>query len=106
MMKHLGWIGCLARSIVYFLLGILAFLTVVDSPYGATTDESGVFRKILEQRFGPNIVLIIGIGLICYAVWRFVQTTKDIDRYGRGFYGLSVRIGLFGSGLAHLFFGL
>lgn len=96
----------MARSVVYFLVGILALLTAVGSPYGATTDESGVFHKILEQRFGPNIVLAIGSGLLCYAVWRFVQTTRDHDRYGRSWYGLAVRSGLFGSGIAHLFFGL
>jgi len=105
-MKHLGWVGCLARSMVYFLLGLLALLTAVGSSYGATTDESGVFRKILEQRYGPNILLAIAVGLLCYAIWRFVQTVQDRDRYGRGWYGMGVRAGLFGSGLAHAFFGL
>ena len=105
-MKHLGRVGCLARSLVYFLLGMLALLTAWGSPYGATTDESGVFHKILEQRFGPAMLMTIAIGLICYAVWRFIQTVQDRDKYGRGWYGMSVRIGLFGSGIAHAFFGL
>lgn len=105
-MKYLGQIGCLARSLVYFLVGILALLTVLGSPYGATTDESGVFRKILEQRFGPAMLLTIAVGLLCYALWRFVQTIRDHDKYGRSWSGLSVRTGLFGSGVAHAFFGL
>ncbi|MGZ3722395.1 MAG: DUF1206 domain-containing protein [Bdellovibrionales bacterium] len=105
-MKHLGQIGCLARSVVYFLVGTLALLTALGSSYGATTDESGVFRKILEQRFGPAMLLTIAVGLLCYGVWRFVQTIQDHDKYGRKWPGLGVRIGLFGSGVAHAFFGL
>lgn len=104
--KNLARVGCVSRSLVYFLVGILALLLAMGNPSGATTDESGVLRRILEQPFGWIILSLLGTGLFCYALWRFLQSVQDHDEYGRSFNGLSIRIGLFISGAAYLALGI
>src|SRR5665213_1504147 len=105
-MKHLARIGCLARSIVYFFVGVLALMVAVGNPLGATTDESGAIRRLLDRPYGSLMVLIIAAGLICYAVWRFFQSVQDHDRYGRTVSGMTIRIGFFFSGVAYGFLGI
>jgi hypothetical protein len=105
-MRHLARIGCLARSIVYFLVGILALLVAMGSSYGATTDESGVMRRILDRPYGNLLVLTIAAGLLCYALWRVFQSIQDHDRYGKSLSGLFMRSAFFFSGMAYGFLGI
>ena len=102
-MKNLARLGCMARSAVYFLVGVLALLVALGNPYGQTTDTRGALRVVLTQPFGAFALVVLGIGLVAYAVWRMVQSVQDRDRYGRGFFGLCARSGFFLSGVAHAF---
>lgn len=104
-MKNFARIGCLARSFVYFSVGVLALLVAMGSSYGATTDESGVLRRILEQPFGYALLFALAVGLFSYAVWRTLQSIQDHDNYGRTWSGLGVRAGFLLSGAAHFFLG-
>lgn len=105
-MKNLARIGCLARSLVYFLVGVLALLVAMGSEYGATTDESGVLRRIVERPYGGILIFALSMGLFCYALWRFFQSVQDHDGYGHSASGIFVRTALFFSGLAHAFLGI
>jgi hypothetical protein len=104
-MKNLARLGCLARSLVYFLIGVSALLVACGSSYGMTTDTRGVLRLILLQPFGLAILPFVGLGLFAYAVWRVVQSVQDRDGYGRGFNGTCIRLGLLLSGIGHGFLG-
>jgi len=104
-MKHLAQIGCLARSIVYFAVGVLALLLAMGNSYGETTDESGVMRRLVDRPHGHFIVLSMAAGLLCYAVWRLFQSVQDHDRYGHSIYGLSIRGAFLVSGIAYGFLG-
>ena len=104
-MKRLAQIGCLARAAVYFLMGVLALLVAFGSSYGATTDQSGVMRRIVEEPFGPALLLTLAGGLFSYAAWRVLQSVQDHDRYGLSPKGLGIRSAFLMSGLFHAFLG-
>lgn len=104
-MKNLARIGCLARSLVYFIMGVLALMVAKGDPDGATTDEVGVFRRVEYQPFGKFLLLTLAAGLFCYAIWRIFQAVQDRDKYGNSLNGLSIRLAFLFSGLAHVFFG-
>ena len=104
-MKTLAQLGCLARAAVYFLMGILALLVAFGSSYGATTDQSGVLRRLVDQPYGPALLLGLAVGLFSYAIWRILQSVQDHDLYGRGPKGFGIRIAFFMSGLFHAFLG-
>ena len=104
-MKNFARAGCLARSLVYFLVGVLALLMAVGNPWGATTDESGVMRRILDQPFGHAMLFLIALGLFSYSVWRIFQSVQDHDEYRRTASGMLMRTAFFMSGLVHSLLG-
>ena len=104
-MQTLARIGCLARSVLYFLVGVLALLVALGSSYGDTTDEGGAMRRI-DQVFGHIVLIVLACGLFCYAAWRFFQSVQDHDGYGNGLKGLGVRLAQMVSGLVHFGLGI
>jgi hypothetical protein len=99
-------IGYVARAAIYFLIGGLALLVALgDRSSGRETDSKGALRILFEQPFGKFILIVIGIGLFCYAIWRMIQSLKDHDRHGSDLKGLGIRAGLLLSGVTHAFLG-
>lgn len=105
-MKGLARFGCLARALVYFLIGVLALLVAFGHPAGETTDTRGALRFVLDRPFGNFALIVIGLGLIAYAVWRLVQGWQDRDNYGRDLVGITTRVTLMISGIAHFFLAI
>ena len=56
---------------------------------------------MLGAPFGTLMVWIIILGLVGFAIWRFVQATQDADHHGSDAKGLAIRAGLLGSGVAY-----
>lgn len=48
----------------------------------------------------------MGIGLLCYAFWRFFQSLKDPEDIGNDTKGIGKRIGFFFSGMVYLGLGI
>ncbi len=82
-----GWIVPLARfgyaanGIVYIIIGALAALVAFNGR-GKTTDSRGAFEEILSQSYGKLLLGAVGIGLLGYAIWRFVQAVKNPEKKG------------------------
>lgn len=68
-----GWI---AKGGLYVTLGILALTAAVGSG-GALTGNEGVLQWISNRPFGTLLLVLAGIGLACYALWRFAQAIVD-----------------------------
>jgi len=68
--------GLTAKGIVYLILGILAFMTAFEM--GKQSDDKanqgGVFEFIQELPAGSWLLGFIAAGLLCYSIWRGVQT--------------------------------
>jgi hypothetical protein len=93
--------GYAAKGIVYGVIGILAFQAAFGAG-GQTTDTRGALQEIVRQPFGQILLGIIGVGLIGYALWRFVQAGLDPEGKGTDAKGIVKRIGYAGSGFAYM----
>src|SRR5215211_2940719 len=103
--EWLGRLGHAAHGIVYGTVGLLAAQAVLGAG-GATTDPEGVFDWIVEASFGRVLLVLLGVALLSYALWRFVQTARDTESKGTSPSGLAARAGMLGSGVAHVGLGL
>jgi hypothetical protein len=91
MIEPLARLGYASKALIYALIGILAAAAAFNRG-GRVTDTSGALRVILSQPFGLLLLVILGVGLCGYALWRFLDAWQDPDRRGRGS-GLVIRIG-------------
>jgi hypothetical protein len=102
--KPFAWaarIGYAARGSVFLIVGGLALLAASGlglRPQGI----SDALRHMFDQPLGGLLLWIVASGLACFAIWRFLQTFFDTERYGRGVYGLMRRTIFACSGLFYL----
>ena len=73
--KPVAQTGYIAKGIVYFILGLLAFMAAFEIS-GQSDDDAtttGVFDFIKDLPAGVLLLVLLAIGLICYSMWRGVQ---------------------------------
>jgi hypothetical protein len=99
--QQLGRLGIAARGVVYLLLGALA-TRVAFGAGGRLTDQQGVFSLIVEQPFGRVLLGLLAVGLVGYALWRFIQAGADTEGKGGDTKGLVERVGYAVSGIIHV----
>jgi hypothetical protein len=95
-------VGLAAKGAVYLTLGVVAARAAAG--WGRPTDTRGAVEE-LGRRGGMAVAGLVGVGLLCYAVWRFVQGIADTDREGAGWMGLLKRLNHLASGAGHLLLG-
>jgi hypothetical protein len=79
--ERLARLGYAAKGLVYFIV-VLAAQAAFGSG-GKTTDTNGALETIVTQPFGKFLLGIVTLGLIGYAIWRFVQTIFDPEHSGQ-----------------------
>jgi hypothetical protein len=94
--ERLARFGYGARGIVYCLVGGLALLAALGRG-GRADDSESAIRWVLAGPFGPVLVGLIAVGLLGFALWRFVEGLTDADRRGTAPKGLVVRAAHIGS---------
>lgn len=103
--EKLTWLaraGYLTRGIVYLIVGWMAVqAAIAGGEAGKTTGTRGALLEVLEEPFGKFMVGLLVIGLVGYALWRFVGAVTDADHHGKDAKGIAVRIGLFVSAVTH-----
>lgn len=90
--ERLARLGYVAKGVVYATVGILAVQAALGRG-GATTGPQGALQTIASQPFGTALLAIVGIGLLGYALWRFVEATVDPNNNGSDAQGIVQRIG-------------
>ncbi len=70
-LKRLGQVGVAAIGVVYLLLAWIS-LQVAWGSSEQSADNSGALQQVAEQPFGKALLVIMGIGLIGFAVWQFL----------------------------------
>lgn len=93
-------VGYAARSAVYAVIGVLALMLAVGEG-GRATDTRGAVEEVARQPFGSVLLVLLGVGLLAFAVWRFVQSALDVERKGTSGKGLVARTMLGISGVIH-----
>jgi hypothetical protein len=92
-------VGHIAKGVVYALIGVLSVQAALGQ--GQATGSSGVLRQIAQEPFGQIILVLVGVGLFAYLIWRLIQAIADADNKGSDGKGIVYRIGYAASGLAH-----
>jgi hypothetical protein len=91
-------VGYGARGFVYLSVGILA----LASAFGLGADaigSQGVGPWLARQPFGRVWLVLLGLGLWAFVLWRALQSIWDADHEGRTWAGIRIRLGQAGSGL-------
>ena len=71
--RRLAQAGLIARGFLYCLVGILAIQIAFGSGSSQQASQSGALRTLAQQPGGTFLVALMGVGLIAYAAWRFMQ---------------------------------
>lgn len=99
--KKMARVGYIAKGTVYAITGVLAFMAAINEG-GQTSGKTGVITFLQKQPFGNALLVLLALGLICYAGWRFFQSVKDPEHIGDDQNGKFKRVGLFISGILYL----
>jgi hypothetical protein len=99
--ENLGRFGYAAKGVVYIIIGVLAVQAALGRG-GGTTDQQGALARVAQAPFGQLLLAVLTIGLLGYAVWRFVQAVMDTENKGSEPKGLLARGFYAGVGVIYL----
>jgi hypothetical protein len=74
--EFLSQFGLATRGLIYGVISFLAALAAIGAG-GKTTDPSGALEEVAIQPLGKPLLIVIAVGLVGYALWRFVQAIAD-----------------------------
>lgn len=96
-MTRLGFAG---RGLMYVMIGYIALR------HDEATDPAGLLRALEGSALGKLALLLLGLGLLAYGLWRLVEASLDLEGRGDDAKGMAVRFAHLLSGLLHLGLGL
>ena len=99
-MSLLARLGYAVKGVVYLIIGGLAMALAVGHG-GEATDQRGALQAIYAQPLGQFLLVVIGIGLVGYALWSFIQALFDTEGKGSKAKGIIARVGYAGVGVAY-----
>ena len=91
-------IGYGARGFVYLSVGVLTLLAAMDK-IGSAVGSSGAAGWLADQPFGRVWLVLLGVGLWLFVLWRVLQAVFDADHEGDDLKGWAIRAGQAMSGL-------
>lgn len=96
--------GLIAKGIVYCLTGIITLMAAlnISNASAKDADKDGVFKFVYDQPMGKVALVVIAVGLLCYATWRLIEGIKDTEQKGHDLKGLGKRVTYIFSGLIYL----
>lgn len=103
--KTMARTGFVAKGVVYGIIGILTFKAAFDMG-GQKAGQVQVLEFLEKQTFGNILLILMALGLACYAAWRFIQAVQDPENIGDDGKGKAKRAAFFCSGLLYLGFGV
>lgn len=93
-----------ARAATYTVVGGLAFLAAWQG--GQAQGTTDALADLKGQTWGLIALWAIGIGLIAYAIWRFIAAWMDLECRGTDAKGMFARAGLLVTGAIHAGLGI
>jgi len=82
-LKNIARTGYIAKGIIYLITGILTFMAAINIG-GQKAGKEEVLEFIEKQHLGSTLLILLSIGLLCYAIWRFAQALVDPQkRHGK-----------------------
>ena len=95
--------GYAARGVVFVSLACFTAIAALDAGT-QPGDGKDVLRALLTQPFGSVLLVILTVGLICFALWREAQCVLDLDRCGSDLKGWMRRAVYGAAGLFYIAF--
>ncbi|MFN2400001.1 MAG: DUF1206 domain-containing protein [Gemmatimonadaceae bacterium] len=83
--------GFAAKGFVYIAIGVLSTQVALGSR-GKIADSSSALRTIYGQPFGRATLMLVGVGLLGYALWRLVEAITDPERKGASPKRIAIRV--------------
>ncbi len=80
--ERLARMGYAARGIVYVIVGIIAAQAALGER--GVADQRGVFGEVLQRPGGKFMLGLLAMGMLGFAVWRFVEAGLDPEHDGAG----------------------
>ena len=81
---------------MYAVIGVLALRQALEVG-GKTTGTGGAVKTLGSQPFGIFLLVVVGVGLLGYMLWKFVQAIADTEDKGSDAKGIARRIGYAGA---------
>lgn len=102
--KHIAQAGLTAKGAVYVLLGVLAFMAAFElgGKGSSNATQTGALQFIKGLPAGFPLLIAIATGILCYSVWRGIQTFRSDG----GKTKWTRRLRYFLSGLTYLAFAI
>ena len=100
-LKKTARFGYVAKGTVYGITGVLTFLAAFNLG-GQKAGKFQVVEYLDKQTFGNVILIILALGLACYAFWRFTQAISDPENIGDDKKAMIKRSAFFVSGCIYL----
>jgi hypothetical protein len=69
--KRIGRVGLSARGVAFSMIGYFFVQAALQSQSSEAGGLNKVFSKLLSQPYGPWLMVLLALGLICYAVYCF-----------------------------------
>lgn len=91
--------GYAAKGVLYLVIGGVATHAAIGAG-GDTVDSKGALREIGQQPFGSALLVLLGIGLAAYGLFKLVEAFADPRVHG-GKKGMALRAGKLGSAVVH-----
>jgi hypothetical protein len=104
--RHARWIvrlaraGYAAKGIIYLVIGGLAVRAALGAG-GRATDSRGALGTIGDSAAGRGLLLLMGIGLVGYALWAVTSALLDAEDRGGDAKGIALRAAQSARGLAY-----
>ena len=92
--------GYAGKGVTYLLLATLATWTAVTGGNDAPGSK-GTLAAIADGTWGCLLVVVVGVGLAGYALWKLYQMILDPDGCGTSWKAILKRLFLGGSGAIH-----
>lgn len=80
--KKVARVGLISKGLIYAILGLLAFMAAfeIGGQSNSNTSKTGVFNSIKDFPAGLPILVLLTAGLICYSLWRGIQTFSNSNK--------------------------
>ena len=73
--KLLVRLGFAAKGVLYLLIAVIA-LRVAAGGGGQPEDQQGALRSLRDEPLGTTLLVVLGIGLVGYALWGLVEAIR------------------------------
>lgn len=93
-------IGFISKGIIYLVIGVLSLLAALQMG-GESSGTNQALSFLKKQPFGQIMLLFLGVGLLCYSFWMFLQSIKNPENLGSSRRSKARRFGLFTTGLVY-----